>query len=129
MVVTLKAAPSDRVERQLEQILKELNVLPLLGVQGTPAAVAAVVNGVQQQVETVLNNSGLLAVPLSTTTTSTTGTPGGGTGSSGTSTGAGANTGATGAGGSTSATSTTLPASTTTTTTAATTTTTTPPSG
>jgi putative peptide zinc metalloprotease protein len=129
MVVTLKAAPSDRVEHQLEQILKELNVLPLLGVQGTPAAVAAVVNGVQQQVETVLNNSGLLAAPLSTTTTSTTGTPGRGTGSSGTSAGAGANTGATGAGGSTSATSTTLPASTTTTTTAATTTTTTPPSG
>jgi putative peptide zinc metalloprotease protein len=126
MVVTLKAAPSQRLEQQLEQILNELNVLPLLGDRGTPAAVAAVVNTVQQQVETVLTSSGLLAAPLHTTTTTTTATSGT---SSGGGTGAGSSpgssTGTTGSGASPSTTSTTLPASTSTTTTSSTTTSTT----
>jgi len=69
MVVTLKAQPPVSLERRIDAILSQLNLLPLLGPSGTPTAVAAAVNSVQQQVQTVLNNSGLLATPDGTTTT------------------------------------------------------------
>jgi putative peptide zinc metalloprotease protein len=96
IVVTLKSQPSAAVVAQLEQALKQLNALPALGANGTPAAVSSEVATVQQQVETVLNQSGLVANPpsssstsssqsggsTSTTTTSTSTTSGGSSSSS-----------------------------------------------
>jgi putative peptide zinc metalloprotease protein len=71
MVVTLKAQPPVALKYKLDRILSQLNLLPLLGTSGTPAAVAATVNSVQQQVQTVLDNAGLLTTPSGSTATTT----------------------------------------------------------
>jgi putative peptide zinc metalloprotease protein len=79
IVVTLTAQPSEELVAKLQAALKELDALPSLGAGGTPAAVAAQVAAVQQQIDTQLANSGLVANPptstgaASTTTTSSTG--------------------------------------------------------
>jgi putative peptide zinc metalloprotease protein len=72
IVVTLKAQPSQELLAKLQSALKELNALPALGANGTPAAVAAAVTTVQQQIDTALHDSGLLANPTTSTATTTT---------------------------------------------------------
>ncbi len=63
IVVTLKALPSQAVVVKLEAELKQLNALSALGADGTPTAVASEVAAVQQQIDTTLSGSGLLATP------------------------------------------------------------------
>jgi putative peptide zinc metalloprotease protein len=72
LVVTLSSQPSQQLLARLETALRELNALPALGAQGTPAAVASQVAAVQQAIETQLARSGLLTRPPSTTTSSST---------------------------------------------------------
>jgi putative peptide zinc metalloprotease protein len=72
IVVTLSAEPSDALVAKLQAALQQLDALPQLGAAGTPAAVAAAVTQVQQQIDTELNDSGLVANPPPATTTSTT---------------------------------------------------------
>ena len=60
IVVTLKSQPSKELTAQLAADLKQLNALPELGANATPAAVASAVAAVQQEIQTQLNNSGLL---------------------------------------------------------------------
>jgi putative peptide zinc metalloprotease protein len=73
IVVTLTKQPSQAVLAKLEAALKQLGALPELGANGTPAAIAAQVAAVQQQVDSVLQSSGLLANPPSSNSTSSTG--------------------------------------------------------
>jgi len=72
MVVTLTKKPTPELVDQIDSALKQLDALPELGAGGTPAAVAAQVDGVQKQVEQVLEASGTLANPLTTTGSTTT---------------------------------------------------------
>jgi putative peptide zinc metalloprotease protein len=72
IVVTLNALPSKQLLARLEAALRRLNALPALGAGGTPGAVAAQVATVQQQIESTLGGSGLLANPPSSSTTTTT---------------------------------------------------------
>lgn len=78
IVITLKSQPSAALLTKLDAALAQLNALPALGALGTPAAVAAQVATVQQQIDTELNDSGLPTQPIDigTTTngTATTGT-------------------------------------------------------
>jgi putative peptide zinc metalloprotease protein len=84
IVVTLKALPTQQLLTTLESDLKQLNALPTLGANGTPAAVAAVVSSVQQQIQTELSNSGLQAnQPTSTNSATSNATPSSSSGSSG----------------------------------------------
>ncbi len=69
LVVTLSAQPSSALMAKLNADLQALGALPALGAQGTPAAVATEVGAVQQQIETELNNSGLLTTPISSGST------------------------------------------------------------
>jgi putative peptide zinc metalloprotease protein len=71
LVITLKAQPSAALLTKLNAALQQLDALPALGAGGTPAAVAAQVRAVQQQIETQLNQSGLPATPINSGTTST----------------------------------------------------------
>lgn len=75
MVLTLKAQPSPALEQQLDATLQQLDMLPELGSNGTPAAVATLVGTVQQQLQTELDNSGLLVTTTTTSSTTTTSTP------------------------------------------------------
>jgi len=82
LVITLKSLPSAALLAKLNAALAQLNALPSLGAQGTPAAVASQVAAVQQQIDTELNDSGLPTQPITTgtttngtTTTGTTSTP------------------------------------------------------
>jgi len=72
IVVTLEQQPSKDLLTKLDSALQALNAVPELGANGTPAAVAAQVGAVQQQIVAALNASGQLANPIQTTTTSTT---------------------------------------------------------
>ena len=72
IVVTLKSQPTPELVDKLNAALKQLDVLPSLGANGTPAAVAAVVAAVQQQIDKALSDSGQLANPPATTTTTST---------------------------------------------------------
>jgi putative peptide zinc metalloprotease protein len=146
IVVTLKSQPSKELAAQLAADLKQLNALPELGSNATPAAVASAVGAVQQEIETQLHNSGLLTTSSSTspsTSDNTTTSSSSSSGSSTTSTSSSSTpppTSSTPSSGSTSttpssttttatpSTTTTTPASTTTTTTPATTSTTASPS-
>ena len=67
IVVTLKSQPSKELAAQLAADLKQLNALPGLGSDATPAAVASAVAAVQQEIETQLHDSGLLTTSSSTT--------------------------------------------------------------
>ena len=71
IVVTLKAQPSQQLLDTLNGYLKQLNALPSLGANGTPAAVASEVGTVQQEIDTALQASGLETNPPSSTPTST----------------------------------------------------------
>ena len=75
IVVTLKSQPSSQLLAELQDELKQLDALSQLGVQGTPAAVAAQVAAVQQQIEHEIDASGLPANPISPTTSTATGSP------------------------------------------------------
>jgi putative peptide zinc metalloprotease protein len=83
IVITLKSQPSQALLAQLEQTLKQLNALPALGAGGTPAAVASEVATVQQEVETAINQSGLVANPPKSSSTSSSQTSGSGSSTSG----------------------------------------------
>jgi putative peptide zinc metalloprotease protein len=74
IVVTLKAEPSQELLAKLQSALQALDALPSLGAGGTPAAIAAAVVAVQQQIDTALHDSGLVA-NQPTTSTATTTTP------------------------------------------------------
>ena len=63
IVVTLKSQPSAQLLSELTDDLKQLNALPELGADGTPAAVTAQVTAIQQQVDSQLQASGQLANP------------------------------------------------------------------
>jgi putative peptide zinc metalloprotease protein len=78
MVVTLKSAPTDELIQRLNEELTQLDAIKQLADSGgTPDQVASQVGEVQHEIETELNNSGLLAKPLGTSTTGTsTSTPG-----------------------------------------------------
>ena len=144
IVVTLKSQPSKELAAQLAADLKQLNALPELGSDATPAAVASAVAAVQQEIETQLHDSGLMTTSSSTTnpgsstdsTSSSSSSSGGTTTTSSSSsspptssTPSGSTTTSTPASTTTSpATTTTTPSSTTTTTTPTTTTTTASPS-
>ena len=67
IVVTLKSQPSKELAAQLAADLKQLDALPGLGSDATPAAVASAVAAVQQEIETQLHDSGLLTTSSSTT--------------------------------------------------------------
>jgi putative peptide zinc metalloprotease protein len=70
IVVTLKSQPSAQLLGQLQDELKKLDALSQLGTQGTPAAVAAQVAAVQQQIEHELDASGLPTNPVTPTSQS-----------------------------------------------------------
>jgi putative peptide zinc metalloprotease protein len=72
IVVTLTSLPTADLVRRIEAALQQLNALPALGANGTPAAVAAQVAAVQQQIDDALRESGQLAQPATSTTASTT---------------------------------------------------------
>jgi putative peptide zinc metalloprotease protein len=59
MVVTVARQPSAELEQQLRAALSRLGALPQLGAEGSPQAVLAAVQAVQQQVGTVVAQSGL----------------------------------------------------------------------
>jgi putative peptide zinc metalloprotease protein len=65
IVVTLSSQPSKELAAQLAADLKQLNALPQLGANATPAAVASAVAAVQQEIETQLHNSGLMTTSSS----------------------------------------------------------------
>jgi putative peptide zinc metalloprotease protein len=72
IVVTLKSAPSDVLVARLNDELRQLDVIKQLAANGgSPDQVAAQVIEVQHEIETELNNSGLLAKPLGDQSTST----------------------------------------------------------
>ncbi|MGZ4248012.1 MAG: hypothetical protein ACXVUE_06850 [Solirubrobacteraceae bacterium] len=85
IVVTLNSQPSKELAAQLASDLKQLNELPELGANATPAAVASAVAGVQQEIETQLHNSGLLTTSSSTSPSSSDQTTTSSSSSSGTS--------------------------------------------
>jgi hypothetical protein len=72
MVVTLKSAPSEELVKRLNQELTQLNVIKQLADSGaTPDQIASQVVEVQHEIESELNNSGLLVKPIGTSTTGT----------------------------------------------------------
>jgi putative peptide zinc metalloprotease protein len=86
IVVTLNSQPTKELAAQLAADLKQLNALPQLGANATPAAIASAVSGVQQEIETQLHNSGLLTTSSSTSPSSSDNTTTSSSSSSGTST-------------------------------------------
>jgi putative peptide zinc metalloprotease protein len=72
IVVTLSSQPSDELVAKLQAALAKLNALPALGAEGSPAAIAAAVVAVQQEIDSELANSGLLTNPPTSTTTAST---------------------------------------------------------
>jgi putative peptide zinc metalloprotease protein len=77
IVVTLSKQPTQDLIHRLQAALQQLNALPALGADGTPAAIAAQVAAVQQQVDQVLKDSGLQTTTETTqqSTTQQTTTP------------------------------------------------------
>jgi putative peptide zinc metalloprotease protein len=72
IVVTLNAQPTQQLLDKIQAALQKLNALPSLGANGTPAAIAAAVGAVQDEIDTELANSGLVTRPATSTTPSTT---------------------------------------------------------
>jgi putative peptide zinc metalloprotease protein len=68
IVVTLTAQPSQALLAELDADLKQLNALSALGAGGTPAAIAAEVTTIQQEVDTQITGSGLRANQADSTT-------------------------------------------------------------
>lgn len=81
LVVTLDAQPSAKLERELQTTLSQLNLLGKLGSHGTPAAVAAVVGTVTQEVDAELKASGLEPAASNTSTATGSGSASTGSGS------------------------------------------------
>jgi putative peptide zinc metalloprotease protein len=125
IVVTLKSQPSQELAAQLAADLKQLNELPELGSDATPAAVASAVAAVQQEIETQLHNSGLLTTSTSTSPSTSDNTTTSSSSSSGSSTTSTSSSSPPTSSTPTSGSTTTTPSPTTTTTTPTTTTTTT----
>jgi putative peptide zinc metalloprotease protein len=79
IVVTLESAPSQQLLDAIDTQLKKLDALSALGADGTPAAVAAQVAAVQQQIDDALAASGQVANPAqqqqATTTAATATSP------------------------------------------------------
>jgi putative peptide zinc metalloprotease protein len=69
LVITLKSQPPAVLLAKLDAALQQLNALPSLGAQGSPAAIAGQVAAVQQEIDTELNDSGLPTQPVTTGTT------------------------------------------------------------
>ncbi|HMC38975.1 MAG TPA: hypothetical protein VKI19_04880, partial [Acidimicrobiales bacterium] len=69
MVVTLRMQPSQQLTARLDAALAQLNLLSKLGAAGTPAAIAGVVDEVQNEVTALLAQSGLVAGQPTTVTT------------------------------------------------------------
>jgi putative peptide zinc metalloprotease protein len=126
IVVTLKSQPSQELAAQLAADLKQLNELPELGSDATPAAVASAVAAVQQEIETQLHNSGLLTTSTGTSPSTSDNTTTSSSSSSGSSTTSTSSSSPPTSSTPTSGSTTTTPSPTTTTTTPTTTTTTTP---
>ena len=126
IVVTLKSQPSQELAAQLAADLKQLNELPELGSDATPAAVASAVAAVQQEIETQLHNSGLLTTSTGTSPSTSDNTTTSSSSSSGSSTTSTSSSSPSTSSTPTSGSTTTTPTPTTTTTTPTTTTTTTP---
>jgi putative peptide zinc metalloprotease protein len=68
IVVTLRSQPSDELVRRLNDQLRKLDAIKDLGAGGTPAAVAAIVEQVQQEINRELDDSGLRPTPTPTPT-------------------------------------------------------------
>jgi putative peptide zinc metalloprotease protein len=64
LVVTLKEEPPESLTARLSAALSRLNVLSTLGSSATPEQIAAQVESVQEDVENLLRDSGLLTDPL-----------------------------------------------------------------
>lgn len=75
LVITLSAQPSQELLAKLEAALKQLGDLPALGAGATPAQIAAAVAQVQQQVDQVLQQSGLETKGSGSGTATTSTTP------------------------------------------------------
>jgi putative peptide zinc metalloprotease protein len=73
LITTLKSQPSPALLATLNADLKQLNALPQLGGSATPAAVAAQVASIQQEIESQLAASGLMASPPTSSGASATG--------------------------------------------------------
>lgn len=69
MVVTLTSQPSPQLLSELQASLAQLDDISALGANSNPQAIAAEVSAVQEQVETELASSGLVAGPVSSATT------------------------------------------------------------
>jgi putative peptide zinc metalloprotease protein len=126
IVVTVKSQPSQELAAQLAADLKQLDELPELGSNATPAAVASAVAAVQQEIETQLHNSGLLTTSTSTSPSTSDNTTTSSSSSSGSSTTSTSSSSPPTSSTPTSGSTTTTPSPTMTTTTPTTTTTTTP---
>lgn len=75
LVVTLTALPPHDVQARLTAALRRLNLIKLLGADATPDQVTTQVGAVQQQVESILQDSGLLEQPLPTASPASASTP------------------------------------------------------
>jgi putative peptide zinc metalloprotease protein len=72
LVVTLTAQPPQALAAKLNADLKQLDALSALGANGTPAVITTQVGVVQQEIVAELNNSGLLAHPITSGSPSST---------------------------------------------------------
>jgi putative peptide zinc metalloprotease protein len=72
LVITLSSQPTQQVMTKLEAALRQLGAISALGAGATPAQIAAEVGQVEQQVNAVLQQSGLESRTSTTATTSST---------------------------------------------------------
>jgi putative peptide zinc metalloprotease protein len=74
IVVTLTSQPTDELVAKIQAALQQLDAIKALGANATPAAIAAQVAQVQQQIDDALQASGQLSNTTTTTSTTTTAT-------------------------------------------------------
>ncbi len=78
MVITLSKQPTQQLVDQITTALKQLDAVQALGASATPAAIAAQVQAVQQEIQTAIDQSGLAvsttAAQATTTAAATTST-------------------------------------------------------
>jgi putative peptide zinc metalloprotease protein len=74
IVVTLRSKPSDELVQRLTEELRKLDAIKDLGADGSPAAVAAIVEQVQREINQELDDSGLVPTPTPTRTATATAT-------------------------------------------------------
>jgi putative peptide zinc metalloprotease protein len=80
IVITLRSQPSDELIARLNQELQKLDAISALGADGSPAAVAEIVQDVQTAIEKDLQDSGVTPSPAAAATPSATRTAPGPTG-------------------------------------------------